>query len=129
IDIKICKNRKAKIMHGRSLKILLASENDEDCRFTQSFTGQIRDLKMVFDRVSRCEQVAPQLRRETYDVVLLDSHFGGGCLQPLKVCRDAEWPVVVLADVEDHEVDVAATEAGAYDYLVKKHINAPLLER
>src|SRR5687767_10501523 len=38
-------------------------------------------------------------------------------------------PALVLTDTEDHEVGLAAVQAGAQDYLDKNHVEANLLPR
>lgn len=70
------------------------------------------------------------LAHQQYDVCLLDYDLGENSgFAMLRAALAFPVPIILLTDREDHAADVAAATAGAADYLVKGHINGPLLER
>ncbi|MSU45918.1 MAG: response regulator [Lacunisphaera sp.] len=63
---------------------------------------------------------------------MLDYHLGDR--DGLELLREAritgcEIPVIILTAEDSDDVDIAAMEAGAVDYLVKTNLNSRLLER
>jgi signal transduction histidine kinase len=71
------------------------------------------------------------LDRMVFDVCLLDYHLGqesGIDLLREMRARGNDVPVVVLTADATHDVDVAAGEAGADDYLDKLRMSPPILE-
>lgn len=72
------------------------------------------------------------LESTPYDTCLvdynLDSHDGIELLQEA-TRRGIDVPLIMLTGWESPEIDLAASKAGASDYLVKQHINGLLLER
>jgi PAS domain S-box-containing protein len=68
----------------------------------------------------------------SFDICLLDYQLDGRTgleLMEEAVKAGCRTPFVLLTGLEDFSVDLQAMKTGAVDYLVKDHINAPLLER
>lgn len=69
---------------------------------------------------------------DTYDVVLLDYQLGGGTgLDVLRWwrARGSSTPVILLTAMGGPTADLAASEAGAFDYLDKADLEPRILER
>jgi two-component system cell cycle sensor histidine kinase/response regulator CckA len=103
------------------------------------------DYLLMDDHLSRAEGSVFDLEwAETYDkglaaiqgrvhhIYLVDYHLGihdGLALMKEAVRMGCEVPFIMLTELGDREIDMAAMEAGAYDYLVKSNLTPELLER
>lgn len=86
----------------------------------------------VVDRAHTADEARALLVEGGHDVCLLDVHLGDDSgLVALRAAREAgsDVPVIVLTSARSHEVDVAAAEAGADEYLDKVRLGPELLER
>ncbi|MGI9386005.1 MAG: response regulator, partial [Methyloligellaceae bacterium] len=67
-----------------------------------------------------------------YDVTLIDYRIDTGTgLEFIRMmrARNIDCPAILLTGVRSREVDVAAQQAGASDYLIKGSLNSEILER
>jgi len=112
-------------------RILLVEDNDDDSFLIRDLLADIPDVAMEVELISTYDAAYDALTQGQYDVCLLDYHLGGQTgLELLQELPAGNLiPIILLTGTEDYRIDVAATKAGATDYLVKKHINVPLLER
>lgn len=112
--------------------VLLVEDDEEDYLITRSLLAQIKQVKFHLDWVATYEAALTMIETCRHDVYLVDyrlgRHDGLELLQAaiLKGCRS---PIILLTGYVDAELDQAAMKAGVADYLVKGHIDAPLLER
>jgi two-component system, cell cycle sensor histidine kinase and response regulator CckA len=119
------------VREGEPWRVLLVEDDEDDWVLTRSLFAAARTgVAMAWAR-SRDEALA-LLATGTWDVVLVDYRLGehsgidllreivGGAVAP---------PVILLTGQGNPEVDVAAMEAGAAEYLIKSEITPALLER
>jgi PAS domain S-box-containing protein len=119
-------------MNLDGIRVLLVEDNPGDARL---FTELVRDAgagqwKLV--QVSRLSAALDRLRREPFDVMLLDLSLpdaeGLGTL--IRAHAEApKIPIVVLTGHDDEALAVRAVRAGAQDYLVKGRLDGDLLVR
>ncbi|RYG57662.1 MAG: response regulator, partial [Alphaproteobacteria bacterium] len=111
--------------------VLLVDDNEDDYLIVSDLLSDVTEAGMEIEWASTYDEAYDALSHKQYDVCLLDYRLG--LHTGLDLLRDLTHgyttPVILLTGMEDYEVDVAAARAGASDYLVKSHINAPLLER
>jgi diguanylate cyclase (GGDEF)-like protein/PAS domain S-box-containing protein len=114
------------------IRVLLVEDDEDDYILTQELLADIQDLVLDLSWISNFEDALKALLCGTYDVCLCDyqlgSHDGIEFLDALTQ-SNTTVPVIMLTGQEDREIDVAAMQAGAADYLVKSEITAQLLER
>ena len=88
--------------------------------------------KIQLEWVSSYECALNALQHKTYDASLVDyrlgEHSGLELLQEINQ-RDLKTPVILLTGQGNYDVDLAAMQQGAADYLIKGQVDAPLLER
>ncbi|HTY99059.1 MAG TPA: EAL domain-containing protein, partial [Rhodocyclaceae bacterium] len=119
-------------MNAGRVTILLVEDNPGDQRLVKEI---LDDCGHGGFRLLVAEQIgtaAPLLVTEKVDVILLDLILpdGHGLDSLVKMRALApDVPVVVLSHVEDETLAVKAVRSGAQDFLVKAHINGPLLLR
>ena len=78
------------------------------------------------------EKGMSEILKDDYTVCLLDFNLGaesGIDFLEEAVSRDCQIPIILLTGQGDYQVDVAAMKAGASDYLDKRQLSPPILER
>ncbi|MEO8522861.1 MAG: ATP-binding protein [Acidobacteriota bacterium] len=89
-------------------------------------------VPIVFDRVATATAADAALRRDSFDVVLLDLALpdsAGLATVERILSNGAIAPLIVLTSTDDEETAVQAVQRGAQDYLVKSRTDAELLQR
>ncbi len=128
-------------MVQRPVRILLIDDDEDDYLLTRDLLGDIPNGGFVLDWVADYDQGLEALRRGDHDVFLLDYRLGRRT--GLDLLRDAarpregdssprlpfSAPVILLTGQGEREVDVAAMEAGAADFLVKSRLDSATLDR
>ncbi len=112
--------------------ILIIDDDEVDFRATRRMLLEIFGDELRLGWTCDWNEAAEALRADSYDVYLIDYFLGGRTgLELIESCnRDGKPNVFIfLTGHDDREVDVAATHAGASDYLVKSDISAAKLER
>jgi len=113
-------------------KILLVDDDELQQRMVQLHLGKFRREKFELEYAPTYEDGLRKLLDGNHAACLLDYHLGErDGLELLREARAAgcEIPVIILTAEDSDEVDIAAMEAGAVDYLVKTALNSRLLER
>ena len=113
-------------------KILLIDDDERQQLLLQMHLGKFRRDTFELEYVSTYEAGLQRLLSGSHAVCLLDYHLGDrDGLELLRESRIAgcETPVIMLTADDSEDVDIAAMEAGAVDYLVKTTVNPRLLER
>jgi two-component system, cell cycle sensor histidine kinase and response regulator CckA len=119
-------------MNLDGIRVLLVEDNPGDARL---FTELVRDTgagqwKLV--QVDRLSAALDRLRREPFDVMLLDLSLpdAEGLETLIRAHTEApKVPIVVLTGHDDEALAVRAVRAGAQDYLVKGRLDGDLLVR
>jgi two-component system, cell cycle sensor histidine kinase and response regulator CckA len=119
-------------MNLDGIRVLLVEDNPGDARL---FTELVRDTgagqwKLV--QVDRLSAALDRLRREPFDVMLLDLSLpdAEGLETLIRAHAQApKIPIVVLTGHDDEALAVRAVRAGAQDYLVKGRLDGDLLVR
>jgi two-component system cell cycle sensor histidine kinase/response regulator CckA len=119
-------------MNLDGIRVLLVEDNPGDARL---FTELVRDAgagqwKLV--QVDRLSAALDRLKRETFDVMLLDLSLpdADGLDTLIRAHTEApKIPIVVLTGHDDEALAVRAVRAGAQDYLVKGRLDGDLLVR
>lgn len=116
-------------MNNLSCRVLLIDENENDYLTVRDLLAGIATTQFELEWVNGYQAAQQSLAHHQYNVCLLAYGLGGATgLELVREFSGGEMPFILLTGNEDHEVDVAAAKAGAADYLLKTHINAPLLE-
>lgn len=118
-------------MSTTQVSLLLVEDNEDDYLIVRELLEDISSMDVHLEWVSTFEEGYAAIMQRHHDVCLLDYNLGGHTgLEFLQLLpADHPAPIILLTGNEDHRVDVAVAEAGAADYLVKGHTNAPVLER
>lgn len=123
------------------VKILLIDDDEDDFILTRGLLGDIPggrfDVDWVQDYDTAMSMLAPadgaaSTLPATYDACLVDFRLGAN--DGISFIREAKQrgsklPIILLTGQGDHEVDLAAMNAGAADFLEKSDLTADMLER
>lgn len=119
-------------MNLDGIRVLLVEDNPADARL---FTELVRDTgaglwKLV--QADRLSTALERLKREPFDLMLLDLSLpdAEGLDTVMRARAEApKVPIVVLTGHDDEALAVRAVRAGAQDYLVKGRLDGDLLVR
>lgn len=114
------------------LKILLVEDDEDDYLITSEFLDEIPGRSVDLTWVNNYDEGLDILKSDRIDLCLVDYRIGGHTgLEFLETAKGLglTTPMVLLTGVGQRDVDVAATEAGAADFLDKSELSATLLDR
>ena len=113
------------------IRVLLVEDDEDDYLLTRDVIETIDgDYEIVWRETF--EKGSAALKDEPFDVGLIDYRIGGRTgIDFVSEVRSAgcDVPMILLTGMQDREVDMAASAAGAADYLEKSAITPALAER
>jgi signal transduction histidine kinase len=119
-------------MTGKIIKVLLIEDDEDDYIITRDLLSDVSAGGYELDWAPSYEEGLEIAARREHHVCLVDYRLGAR--SGVHLIREARnigltTPMILLTGQGDHDVDVAAIEAGATDYLVKNETPAGRLER
>src|SRR3569833_1452271 len=122
----------SRAMVPKQASILLIDDNPAEYPLIRAYLSEIEGRSFELTWVASYREGLCALRRGEFDVCFLDYRLGER--DGVQLLQDAELgpdcpPVVLLTGLDDPEIDVRATAAGAADYLSKNHLSPAVLER
>lgn len=117
--------------HGPA-QILLVEDDEDDYLLTVDLIGEIEDVDYNVTWASSFERGVEQLTSGVVDICLVDYRIGGKT--GLEFVQQANLlgqtaPIVFLTGMGDRKADMAAMQAGAYDFLQKSELTSAILDR
>lgn len=114
------------------VRVLVLDDNEDDFVFVKILLG--KSLAFIYElQWAPTEQSAlDALQRGDFDVALFDYKLGGTTgLEILRTLQSQQCdiPIILLTGSENPELDQAALDAGAADYLCKGSLDTTRLER
>jgi diguanylate cyclase (GGDEF)-like protein len=104
------------------MKILLIEDNITDADFLRASLKRSRAEELDLTHVSTLKEGTIALRKDEFDVVLLDMGLPDGngmeCVEAVQAANP-DMPIVVLSGQDDEEFAVSILNKGVQDYLVK----------
>lgn len=115
-----------------TVRVLLVEDDEDDFILTRDLLNEIEGVKYSLHWISEFDEALKRFGSAYYDVILIDYYFGGRT--GVELVREAieqgcVTPMILLTGLGNKDVDVAAMEAGAVDYLEKAGLTTQLLER
>jgi signal transduction histidine kinase len=114
------------------VRVLLIDDDEEDFLLTRDLLEELPGDGYHLDWVGDYDAGLAAICEATHDVYLLDYQLGART--GLELLREARAegclaPVILLTGQGEYEIDRAAMDAGAADYLEKSRLDPTLLER
>lgn len=119
-------------MTDTALRALLVDDEEEEFLLLRYKVAEIRDQEIHLEWVADYDQALAIIQQNLYDVYLLD--FNMGHRTGIDLLREAHAsgvraPFILLTGQGSSQVDHAALDAGAIDYLDKQDLKPDLLSR
>jgi len=114
------------------VKVLLVDDDEDDYVLTRILFTEMRGHKFELEWAANFQLGLEAMARNQHDVCLIDYHLGartGIELLRAALAAGCQSPIILLTGLGEHDVDVAAMNAGAADYLVKTALRPDSLER
>lgn len=114
------------------LRILHVEDDMLDTHLVQKILKAIPVYHVDCDHVDSINSALVSLKRQDYDVILLDMRLPDGVgLEVIKAVKDIapDKPIVILSGLNDMELTLKAVQYGAQEYLVKDELNSNVLMR
>lgn len=113
------------------LRVLLVEDDEDDYVLSRDLLAEAQGRRADITWAQTPEAAAAALEAGGFDVVLLDYRLGAetGLELLARLSVRPLPPVILLTGQSERDVDLAATAAGADDYLVKDALTPALLER
>jgi len=115
-----------------AIRILLIDDDPDDFALTRDLVRESFGSNASLEWASSYDQGLAALARQEHDACLLDYRLGARTgLDVLgdPAAADYDAPIILLTGEGEREVDLAAMEAGAADFLPKSGLQAVTLER
>ena len=119
-------------MQKQTIRVLLIDDDEDDYCLTRDLLLDLGDDNFRLDWFPEFDAALEALCRGEHDVCLLDYRLGSRTgLELLRAARErgCPLPVILLTGQSEREIDFAAMEAGASDYLEKGRLDASQLDR
>ena len=114
------------------LRLLLVDDDEDYFILTREMLKEIENTSYYLDWAETYEQALEKISTLRFNAFLFDYNLGkqdGIDLLGESTVIDSKTPVIMLTGKGDLEIDQTAMEAGAADYLNKKHLKPDILER
>ncbi len=128
----VCYTLTLTMNHTGIIKVLLIEEDENDYLITRAVIEKIRGFRFALDWARTFEAGLEAMCLNQHDVVLLDYRLGarnGVELLRESLAGGCQAPMILLAGLVQHEIEVEAMHAGAADYMVKAELRPESLER
>lgn len=114
------------------IRVLIVDDDEDDFLLTADTLKSISDRKFEIEWASSYQKGLDRIRQCEHDVYIIDYYLG--MYTGLHLIREAlkakcEEPMILLTGINNQEVDEAAAELGAFDYLLKGMLNSESLGR
>jgi FixJ family two-component response regulator len=119
-------------MDAPPVRILLVDDDEDQFVITRCMLEEARHVRFTLEWVPSAREAVVSLTRNLHDICFMDYQLGADT--GLEVLQEAiaggcRVPVIMLPGRSEYEVDLAATRAGASDFMQKDSINPQLRER
>jgi diguanylate cyclase (GGDEF)-like protein len=118
---------------SKTLRVLLVEDSPDDAELLV-LQLEREQYTVISERVETADEMSAALDRQSWDVILSDysmPSFDALAALKLMKAKGLDLPFIIVSGVIGEEIAVAAMQAGAHDYLLKKHLTrlAPAIER
>ncbi len=114
------------------LNVLLVEDDEDDYVIIRDTLDEFENTKITLDWVNSFNAAREAMARRIHHLCLLDFRLGEhNGLELIDVARTNGFraPIIMLTGQEERQIDLAAMQRGATDYLVKGKFDASSLER
>lgn len=114
------------------LRILVVEDDEDDFLLINDYIKHLRAWKCEVKWIYRYDDAINELINNNYTICFSDYRLGAkNGIDLIKDIQDrhCNTPVILLTGKGNYEIDIEATKAGAFDYLIKADLDEDKLER
>ncbi len=114
------------------IKILLIEDDEDDAFLVREYLSDVKNFVCVLDWEPNPERGKKKILEGGYDLFLIDFYLGkstGLSIIDFIQKNQILTPAILLTGRSDAQIDVDASMAGAFDYLIKGDLRPDILER
>src|SRR5687768_1854430 len=113
-------------------RVLLVDDNEDHFIMTRRLFAMMRRGSYSLDWVGNYDDALEEIAHDKHSAYLIDHHLGSR--DGVELIREVRAsgcraPIILFTAGDDPDADMAALQAGATDYLVKRRVDALVLER
>ena len=116
---------------GKNIKILLIEDNSGDAYLIEEHLEEFANFSYEFERVGTLNEALDVLKKQRYDVILLDIVLpdSDGVSTFFRIHdQNPLIPIIVLTEFVDEAIGAYSVKKGAHDFFVKGQTEGRLLE-
>ncbi|HEY9847059.1 MAG TPA: response regulator [Candidatus Caenarcaniphilales bacterium] len=114
------------------VKVLLVEDDEDDYLITADLLSEISHPRFELEWVTNYNEALATIQQGRHDAILLDyqlgAHTGLEVLQH-SIKAGCQIPIILLTSSATYEIDVAASQLGAANFLQKDQASSSALER
>jgi len=114
------------------LRILIVEDDEDDFLLINDYIKHLRAWKCEVKWIFRYDEAIEELSTNQYTICFSDYRLGAkngiDLIKDIQA-RNCNTPVILLTGKGNYEIDIEATKAGAFDYLIKADLDEDKLER
>jgi PAS domain S-box-containing protein len=118
--------------HQPLLRILIVEDDEDDFLLINDYIKHLRAWKCEVKWIYRYDEAIEELTTTPYTICFSDYRLGAkngiDLIKDIQK-RNCNTPVILLTGKGNYEIDIEATKAGAFDYLIKSDLDEDKLER
>jgi PAS domain S-box-containing protein len=119
-------------MKNTQLKIFVIDDDEDDLFLVTEFLKGIDTFNITIDTEINYNRAYSKILENQHDIYIIDYLLGPHTgIELIEKCVTAgiNKPFILLTGKGDKQIDIDATKAGAYDYLIKTELSTEMLER
>jgi PAS domain S-box-containing protein len=114
------------------LRILVVEDDEDDFFLINDYIKRLRAWKCEVTWIYRYDEAVKELCSNVYTICFSDYRLGAkngiDLIKDIQT-RNCNTPIILLTGKGNYEIDIEATKAGAFDYLIKSELDEDKLER
>jgi PAS domain S-box-containing protein len=117
---------------ANKITVLLVDDDEDAFLYTRHLLSKVKNQPYHLDWIDNYQEALAAINAQRHQLYLLDYRLGdydGLELLQAALASGCQAPFIFLTGQDDTEIDLAAMELGAADYLAKHQLNTSLLER
>ncbi len=119
-------------MRSEKIRVLLVEDDEDDYILTRDVIDSIDRVRYELVWRETFDTARDVLTEQSFDVALIDYRIGletGIEFIRTSKASGLDLPMILLTGLSDRDIEIAASEAGAADYLKKSELSPALVER
>lgn len=119
-------------MRTQLIRVLLVEDDEDDYFLARDVIESIDRARYEIVWCDTFDKARDAITAQSFDVALIDYRIGGKTgIQFVKTAKadGLDVPMILLTGIQDPQIEIAASEAGASDYLNKDELAPAVVER